>query len=609
MTVLQALDGYYGRMAARGEAEAPGYSREKISFAIVISPEGEPVDVTDLRQQSGRKLYPAVLEVPAAVKRTAGIAPNLFWDKTSYVLGRTAGEGRRAGEEHAAFKAAQLALLEDSTDEGLVAFRRFLERWTPERFDASPFISDMLDTNVVFALDGTREYINDRDVARRIAEARVVGEGPIGFCLVTGTKGATRRLHPTIKGVDGAQTAGAALVSFNLDAFTSYGKEQGANAPTSEAAAFRYGAALNRLLDRGGVSRNRLKIGDATVAFWADASGVGEAAAAAAEMVFAFLVEPPSDEAEAAKVGDMLEMIRSARPALSLDPALRPGTRFHVLGLAPNAARLSVRFWLTDSFEVFAHRLAKHYNDIAVQPAPWKRLPSVNFLLRKTVALQEKAENVPPLLAGDVTRAVLGGSPYPRTLLAAAITRLRAGDDPGFGWHAAVVKACVNRPLRTEIDRLRRESADAARFAILQEEMLPVALKKDHSSLAYQLGRLFAVLEAAQRAALGQVNASIADRYYGAASATPARVFGALLRGLRVHVSDARKRGFGGWIEPKVAEIMSHLPPELPKTLTLEDQGRFAVGYYHERGTRTSRDDEAALAAAAGEPAEEGDQG
>ena len=141
----------------------------------------------------------------------------------------------------------------------------------------------------------------------------------------------------------------------------------------------------------------------------------------------------------------------------------------------------------------------------------------------------------------------------------------------GSGWHASVIKACINRSTANEKD------------------ILPVALEPDHPSTAYQLGRLFAVLESAQRAALGQVNASIADRYYAAASATPARVFGPLLRGLHNHVSDARRRGRGGWIEPKVAEIISKIPADLPKTLRLEDQGRFAVGYYHERATRPAK--------------------
>lgn len=210
----------------------------------------------------------------------------------------------------------------------------------------------------------------------------------------------------------------------------------------------------------------------------------------------------------------------------------------------------------------------------------------------KTTALQEKFDNIPPQLAGEVTRSVLTGLPYPRTLLSTAITRLRAGDDPASGWHAAVIKACINRALRFGFSKHRTRSATSEAAGQSKEEEPPMALEPDNKNTAYQLGRLFAVLEGAQYAALGRVNAPIGDRYYAAASATPARVFGPLLRGLKHHVSDAKKRGKGGWIEPKVGEIMLRLPPDLPKALRLEDQGRFAIGYYHERTTRPTKSDE-----------------
>jgi CRISPR-associated protein Csd1 len=438
----------------------------------------------------------------------------------------------------------------------------------------------MLDANIVFRLDGELGYVHQRDAARWLIEPRIGGDGPIGFCLVSGVEAPLRRLHPSIKGVEGAQSSGASLVSFNLDAFTSYGKEQGANAPVSEAAAFRYGAALNRMLDRGSSNRVARPIGDASVVFWADTSGVvDETAAKAAEDAFGAWFDQPAegsqgadDASEAAKLRDALDLLANGRPIQNLGLGLVPGTRFHVLGLAPNAARLSVRYWLDDSFDAFAARLADHYRDLSIEPAPWgAKPPSVQRLLVKTTALQEKFDNIPPLLAGEVMRAVLGGSRYPRTLLSAAIVRLRAGDAPWTGWHAAAIKACINRS---------------------EEENVPMALEPDNPSAAYQLGRLFAVLESAQYAALGRVNAPISTRYYGSASATPARVFGPLLRGLRHHVADALKQGRGGWIDGKVGEIIAKLPPNLPPTLRLEDQGRFAVGYYHERAARRSRTDE-----------------
>lgn len=576
MSILQALDSYYGRMAARGEAGAQGYSREKISFAVVLAWTGEPIRVLDLRDRRGKEPRPTIRDVPAAVKRTTGVQPNLFWDKTAYALGRTARKGRWTTDQHAKFRKDHLVLLADTVDPGLVALRRFLDQWTPERFDGPPFSVEMIDTNIIFALEGENGFLHERAAARRILDARIAGEGTLGFCLVSGTQAPLCRLHPAIKGVDGAQGSGAALISFNLNAFESQGKQQGENAPISEAAARRYGAALNRLLDRG-VSRNRTRIGDATVTFWADVSGaVNEVAAIAAEDFFAHLVAPDSgpradqDCGETTKTLTALAQTSADQPIVEL--GLMRATCFHVLGLAPNAARLSVRFWLDDRLDAFAARLSRHHHDLAIVPSPWgTRPPSIQRLLVRTTAPLEKIENIPPLLACEVTRAVLGGARYPRTLLIAAITRLRAGADPALGWHAAIIKAVINRS---------------------EEEPVPVALEPNNPNPAYQLGRLFAVLEAAQRVALGRVNATIVDSYFGVASATPARIFGVLLRGMCNHVTRARRRGRGGWLEPKLQEVMAKLPPELPRTLRIEDQGRFVIGYYHERATRPPRSDD-----------------
>lgn len=578
MTVLQALDRYYERMAGRGEVEPPGWSREKISFAIVLSPQGKPIDVLDLRQASGRKLVPRLVEVPAAVKRTVAIQPNLLWDKTAYVLGRTAGSGKRTAEEHAAYKECHLRFLDGTQDDGLLALRRFLEVWTPERFDAAPFVAEMLDTNLIFRLEGDSGFIHQREAARHLVAAQAGATGPRGFCLVTGIEAPLARLHASIRGVEGAQSSGAALVSFNLAAFTSYGKEQGENAPISEGAAFRYGAALNRMLDRG--SRNRLlrPIGDATTVFWADASD--ESVASAAEDDFSILFDPPAtdpnadhldrDQEQAVRLFEALQQVAEGRPARNLDPRLAEGVRFHVLGLSPNAARLSIRFWLSDSFEVFAKRLADHYACLHIEPSPWRALPpSVSRLLVRTTALQQDFRNIPPLLAGEVTRAILAGTPYPRSLLVAALLRLRAGDDPATGWHAAAIRAVLAR----NEDR---------------KETPPVSLERDNPDPAYQLGRMFAMAEIAQRMALGKVNATIRDRYFGAASATPGSIFPLLLRGMQHHLSRLRKDGKGGFIEREMDQIAELLPPALPRSLRLEEQGRFVIGYYHQRRARVA---------------------
>lgn len=592
MTILQALDSYYHRLD--GVAE-PGRSPEKFGWCIVLDRDGKVVDVEDLHDLSGKKPRPRLFMVPAAVKRTVGIAPNFLWDKSAYVLGRTAGEGKRTAQEHAAFVTAHLERLAGQTDEGLVALRLFLEKWRPEHFDGTDlFTPEMLDANFMFRLDGEREYLHDRPAARALAEAKTGdGDGDGIFCLISGERGSVARLHPTIKGVEGAQSSGAALVSFNLDAFTSLGKEQGANAPTNEAAAFRYGAALNHLLTRDGPNRIRRPIGDATVVFWADASNAE--AAEAADALFAWWAAGDiSDEEEARKVREQMEAVAKGRPIADLRADIEPGTRFHVLGLSPNAARLSVRYWLTGELDQFARRLANHHADLKIDPAPmgWGAAPSINRLLARTTALQEKFENIPPLLAGEVMRAILSGGRYPQSLLAAAIIRLRAGDDPLSGWHAAIIRAVLHRDHRID----------------LKKEDVPVSLAPDEPNKAYQLGRLFAVLETAQRMALGRINATIRDRYFGAASAAPASVFPLLLRGAQNHLGKLRKSGKGGWIEREIEDILDKLSLDLPRALPLAEQGRFAVGYYHQRKDQFKARPEAEAELAAAENTEEGDE-
>lgn len=579
MSVLQALERYYHRLDERGEVSAPGWSPEKFGWCVVLDREGKPIDVQDLHDLSGKKPKVQVYKVPAAVKRTVGIAPNLLWDKTAYVLGRTAGEGKRTAQEHAAFVDAHLARLAGQEDAGLVALRRFLESWRPERFDEAPFRPEMLDGNVMFRLEGELGFLHERAAARALvgAEGRKDEDDEVSLCLVTGQQAKLARLHPTIKGVEGGQSSGAALVSFNLDAFTSLGKEQGANAPTSQAAAFRYGAALNHLLTRDGPNRLRRPVGDATVVFWADASEA-QAADAADDLIAAWLGGEIEDGAEAAEVRKQMEAVAAGRPLADLRADIAPGTRFHVLGLSPNAARLSVRFWLTDSLDAFARRLAQHQQDCRIEPAPmgWGAAPSVGRLLVNTTALQRDFKNIPPLLAGEVMRAVLSDTRYPQSLLSVALIRLRAGDNAASGWHAAAIRAVLARDHRLGFTK----------------ENVPMSLDREHRTPGYLLGRLFAVHELAQRAALGRVNATIRDRYFGAASATPASVFPLIVRGGQNHLSKVRKDkpGWASLIERELENIYGNLGASLPRSLSLQQQGEFAIGYYHQRAAKLSND-------------------
>lgn len=558
MTILSAL-----AAATLPDAPPPGYAEGKVSILVSLNPDGTVANVIDLRVPRGNKQVAAKMMVPHPVKRTSGIAPNFLWDKTAYALGVTAGPGRRTADEHAAFVARHEEWLAGSNDEGLEALLAFLRDWSPDRFAAPRWPPDSIDENVVFALESERRAnvrLHDRPAAKaiwtRLGQKDASAET---ICLATGERGPVAQLHPSIKGVWGGQSAGGSIVSFNQEAFTSYGHEQGANAPVGEAAAFAYTGVLNRFLATG--SRHRVQIGDASTVFWAEAED-GAAADAATGLFAQAFGNAPDTETETARVGAVLDQIRRGKPLAEAAPNLAEGVRFYVLGLAPNAARISIRFWLEDDFAALMGNYARFADDIRVEPPP-QFVAKLDRYIRE-LSPPGKNANVPPNLAGEVMRAILTGRRYPQSLLAATLMRIRTDRRVG-PLRAGLVKALLNR----------NHSGSP-----------PVARDVDNTSTAYQLGRLFAVLEAAQYAALGRVNAPIGDRYYASASSTPARVFPALMRGLRTHVSDARKRGRGGWIEPRVGEIAGKLPPDLPKTLRLEDQGRFALGYYHEKSYR-----------------------
>lgn len=581
MTALAALARYYDRLAERGEAPPFGYTLEKVGYCLVIGGEGDAREVIRLAEGEGRKLRPRLLAVPQPAKRTSGISANFLWDKASYVLGVTAGDGRRTAQEHAAFKLRQREMLAGTDDPGLRALLAFLDGWVPDRFLPPLFPDEMRDANVVFRLGSERGYLHERPAARMAWARRAAGDAEAALCLVSGERAPVARLHPAIKGVWGAQSSGASIVSFNLDAFTSYGHEQGANAPVGEPAAFAYTTALNRLLASG--SPNRVQIGDASTAFWAEAAE-GEAAAVA-EATFASALGLEIDEQlQANKVRPILEGLARGVPMAELDPQVE-AARFYVLGLSPNASRLSVRFWFEDSFGTFARHIAAHARDLRLDPPPRQERPSLWQLLIETATLR-KSENIPPQLAGELLRAILSGQRYPATLLATLLMRLRADGDVS-PLRVALLKAIVARNRRLD--------------AIPETEEPPVSLDPDNTEPGYLLGRLFAAYEWAQHAALPGVKATVKDKFYGAASSTPQSVFPMVDRGAAPHLAKLRKEkpGLAVVIEREIAAIMARMSPgtdPFPRALPTAQQALFALGYYHQRSRIFAKKPEAAPA-------------
>ncbi len=572
--ILQALNDYYQRLSADPSIEVPepGFAPQKISFCLVLDRQGNLVQVRDLRKVEGKRKIPRMLVVPEGVKRTVGIAANFLWDKAEYVLGAIQEDEKQTEEERKkkrkralecwdAFKTLHHDLCDNLEDDGMAALLAFLDAWNPDKAKELADWEEMAGSNLVFQLDGELNYLHERKIAREcwLLHKQQVN-GATATCLVTGVQSSVARLHPAIKGVRGAQTSGAALISFNLDAFTSYGKKQNFNAPVSEKAAFAYTTALNHLLAQN--SRQKVRIGDTTTVFWTEKPSRVEDLLAD---LFEGKWEKEEDQAEdpglKADLRLFMEAVRDGKQVPNIDPSVP----FYILGLAPNASRLAVRFWQVSTVGQIQKRIGQHFQDLAIEKsfASDPEFPGIWQLLIET-AVQHKTDNINPALAGSFMRAILTGNSYPQSLLAAVIGRLRADQTINY-LRAAMIKACLVR-----------------KFRIYNQQQMEVTmtLNKESTNPAYCLGRLFAILEKAQRDALGQnINATIRDRYYGAASTTPASVFPILLR-LGQHY--IQKAEYGYVNDRMIEEVMCNIE-RFPAHLSLDEQGLFALGYYHQR--------------------------
>lgn len=567
--ILQALYDYYQRKCASADpAErlpAYGLEEKEIPFILEITADGELVQLRDTRSQEGKKRVGRRYLVPQGIKRASGIAANLLWDNVEYVTGiDTRGKPERVVEQHAAFRARINALPESAqADAGLRAVQAYLNKIDPERLAQEASFAEAKENNALmsFQLHGEPQLVCQRPAVASAAMAAgdPADDTPRALCLVTGHPAETERLHAAIKGVWGAQTAGANIVSFNLDAFESYGKRklQGENAPVGKPAAFAYTTALNHLLGKG--SRNRFQVGDASTVCWAEQQGE---AVSEYDTLFADIFgQHDNPDAGVKAVTTLFDSVQSGR----FDGA-EGAARYFVLGLAPNAARISVRFFHTMTLAELAPRILQHFKDLQLTHGPNDSdYPSL-FRLLTACAAQGKADNIPPNLGGTIVDAILAdpNAPYPSLWLNAAVNRCRAEREVNYH-RAAAIKACLNRSIRRHP----------------QEKEFHPMLDLDNTNAAYRLGRLFAVLEKIQEEASPGLNATIRDRYYGAASSTPVAVFTTLLRLKNAHLKKL-SQGRSVSFEKLLGEVLSAVT-DFPAHLTLTDQGRFALGYYHQR--------------------------
>lgn len=565
--ILQALEAYYRRKIADPDPAKRlpvfGLEQKEIPFVLEINEQGELIRLRDTREQVGKRKISQRFLVPQGAKKTSGVKANFLWDTIEYVLGvDTRGKADRVVEQHAAF-VARINALPDPVreDVGIRAVLRFLSTFDCARLEVEPSWPELIETNpnITFALQGVEGLVCQRPQVISAARSPVDEDETPGMCLVSGEDAAIERLHASIKGVWGAQTSGANIVSFNKPAFESYGKRdrQGENAPVSKAAAFAYTTALNHLLFRD--SPQRLQIGDASTVFWAERETPIETA------LTDIFGEPVKDDPD-----------RNTRAVKALYEAVHSGqigslegeNRFHVLGLAPNAARISVRFYHCLTLRDLGSRILAHFDDIRIARGKFDPETPSLFRLLASVATQGKADNIPPNLGGGVMTAILAGpdAPYPSLWLNAAVNRCRAEREVPY-LRAAILKACLNRDIRRRAD-------------FTEKEFQPM-LDRANSNVAYRLGRLFATLEKIQEDA-GPVNATIRDRYYGAASSTPVVVFTTLLRLKNAHLKKIPSPGRVVWFEKLLGEILGPIA-DFPAHLPLSDQGRFALGYYHQR--------------------------
>ena len=571
--ILQALTEYYEALVRQGKLDRPGWSKVKVSYALELDTEGNLVRIHSLRQEitQGKRTstVPTDMTVPAPVKRTVGIKSNFLCDNSSYLLGiDNKGNPERAADCFKDAKQLHLSLLKEIDNPCANSLKAFFEKWNPadanDQLKDCPYLDDIkAGANLVFLIDDTFAQMDSeiQSAWQSVYDAVQTDSEEAGRCLITGEETVPEKIHPAVKGVPGAQSSGAALVSFNAPAFCSYGKEQNLNAPVSKYAAFAYTSALNYLIaDR----THRKFFGDSVVVYWAENGETDY------QDAFSMLMDCDGEGLTNADLDDAMRRISQGMAVKWQAGTLDPEARFYILGIAPNAARLSVRFFLRDTFGKMVEHLYLHAKQIEIVPD--RKTESLMLplwrLLKATVNEKSKDKTASPKMVGETLRAILTGGRYPATLYQQVQLRIKA--DREITWERmAIVKAYLLRNSKDEIIK----------------EAMTVQLNDQTTYQPYVLGRLFAVMEAVQERANPGINATIKDKYFSSACATPAVVFPTLL-----NLKDKHIRKLDGGIriyyEKQVSELMLLLREDYPAHLSLQDQGVFQIGYYHQKQKR-----------------------
>jgi CRISPR-associated protein Csd1 len=561
--ILQRLAQYYDRLARAGSLEVPrrGFQKKEIPFVIVLDRDGRFKGIDDTRTEEGRVRRGRVFEVPHEVKRSGKNAwkeSNLLWDNVTYVLGYSVDNSKAAKRKHGVFiKKIKEVFPNPQIDVGIQALLSFLYKRDFSAIRHHPLWKDMEKSggNISFRLEKDDQLICQREkIVKQILSLPRSGYETRRICLISGKEDVPVRLHTAIKGVRGAQSSGGNIVSFNLPAFNSYGWDQGLNAPVGENAEFAYTTALNYLLARG--SKQKMLVGESTAVFWAKEEHPIESWFAG------FLSE---DWQGSDQENETIKALHES-PLTGKLPVLEDLTPFHIVGLSPNASRLAIRFWYEGTVGETVRHILEHFEDCRIVHSPKQPDRNSIFRLLLSIAPQQKSDNIQPNLSGDIIFSILKARPYPRTLLSSGVRRCRAEQNVTYE-RASLIKAVLVRE---------------ARFYKRDVKEVDMALDKTNPSEGYRLGRLFAVLEKIQEEASPGINATIRDRYYGAASSIPVTVFRTLLKLKNHHLAKLENRGRAVNLERTISEIIGGIA-NFPPHLTLDEQGRFAIGYYHQR--------------------------
>ena len=587
--ILQALTELYEQLAAKGVLAGAGWSPAKVSYALYLNDAGEITKVASLKveQIKGKKtvLVPQSVSLPAPVIRTAGVAANFLCDNSSYMLGMDQkGKPERTKECFNACKQLHQTILKDVDSPAARAVLAFFERWEPGQAEQCPALAETMEdlqtgANLIFRYAG--RYLHEDPQIRQAWERyynQSSGQGQEMVCLVTGQRGPVESVHPAIKNVTGAQSSGAALVSFNAPAFCSYGKEQNYNAPTSQYAAFAYTAALNHLLaDRERVCR----IGDATVVFWAKS---GETAYSDCFLDSLFDQERKYEPEE---LQAMMASLSKGEAVTYDQNQLDPNMQFYVLGLSPNAARLSVRFFLQNSFGNLVANAKAHQERLEIVKPTYDKFDTIPMwkLLYATVRSQSKfepnsyKEAKPHLekylasnMAGETLRAILMDTRYPETLHNSVVLRIRAEHNITRS-RIAILKAYM----------LKKYENKSTAQALL--EVFNVNLNESCTNQAYVLGRLFSVIEKIQLASADwKINRTVKDSYFNAASNTPKIIFSRLFPLSETHMKKLMrdKPGLAVILNQEKKELLSKITQPIPVRFSPDEVDCFYIGYYHQ---------------------------